>query len=77
MLPHQISWRIDSVETLQAYHERFKEEGVPVQQEITHGNAHSIYFFDPEGNRGEVYPAYQPATWMPIPDSTEASPGWS
>ena len=54
-LPHQISWRIDSVETLQMYHRRFKEEGVPVQQEVTHGNAYGIYFFDPEGNRGEVY----------------------
>jgi len=55
MLTHQISWRVDSVETLQMYHHRFKEEGVPVQQEVTHGNAYGIYFFDPEGNRGEVY----------------------
>jgi len=54
-LPHQISWRVDSVETLQMYHYRLKEEGTPVQQEITHGNAYGIYFFDPEGNRGEVY----------------------
>ena len=22
---------------------------------MTHGNAYGIYFFDPEGNRGEVY----------------------
>ena len=36
-------------------HHRFKAEGVPVQQEVTHGNAYGIYFFDPEGNRGEVY----------------------
>ena len=28
---------------------------MPVQQEVTHGNAYGIYFFDPEGNRGEVY----------------------
>jgi len=54
-LPHQVSWRVDSVETLQMYHHRFKAEGVPVQQEVTHGNAYGIYFFDPEGNRGEVY----------------------
>ena len=55
MLSHQISWRVDSVETLQAYHHRFKAEGIRVQQEVTHGNAYGIYFFDPEGNRGEVY----------------------
>jgi catechol-2,3-dioxygenase len=46
---------VDSVETLQLYHHRFKAEGVPVQQEVTHGNAYGIYFFDPEGNRGEIY----------------------
>ncbi|NDZ80928.1 glyoxalase [Streptomyces sp. SID10853] len=54
-LTHQISWRIDSLETLVGYHKRFRAEGVPVQQEVTHGNAYGIYFFDPEGNRNEVY----------------------
>jgi catechol-2,3-dioxygenase len=33
----------------------FDAEGVPLQQVVTHGNAFGIYFFDPEGNRGEVY----------------------
>lgn len=54
-LPHQVSFRVDSVQTLQEYHYRFKREGIPVQQEVTHGNAYGIYFFDPEGNRCEVY----------------------
>jgi catechol-2,3-dioxygenase len=54
-LTHQISWRIDSLETLLAFHRRFQAEGVRVQQEVTHGNAYGIYFFDPEGNRNEVY----------------------
>ncbi|MFD9945334.1 VOC family protein [Nonomuraea sp. NPDC059023] len=54
-LTHQISWRIDSLETLIEFHKRFKAEGIPVQQEVTHGNAYGIYFFDPEGNRNEVY----------------------
>ncbi|HEY2697805.1 MAG TPA: VOC family protein [Pseudonocardiaceae bacterium] len=54
-LTHQISWRIDSVETLVEYHQRFQAEGINVQQEVTHGNAYGIYFFDPEGNRNEVY----------------------
>lgn len=51
----QISWRIDSLATLLEFHRRFQDEGVQVQQEVTHGNALSIYFFDPEGNRVEVY----------------------
>jgi catechol 2,3-dioxygenase len=28
---------------------------VPIQRTITHGNAWSIYFFDPDGNRIELY----------------------
>jgi len=54
-LPHQISWRVDSIETIIDFHHTFRDEGIPVQQEVTHGNAIGIYFFDPEGNRNEVY----------------------
>jgi catechol-2,3-dioxygenase len=54
-LPHQFSWRVASLEDVIEFHERFKAEGIPVQQEVTHGNAVGIYFFDPEGNRNEVY----------------------
>lgn len=51
----QLSWHVDSVEAIQGFHRLFKEQGVRVQREVTHGNALSIYFFDPEGNRNEVY----------------------
>ena len=54
-LTHQISWRLDSLEALVEFHRRFRDNGIPVQQEVTHGNAFGIYFFDPEGNRNEVY----------------------
>lgn len=54
-LTHQVSWRVDSLETIIAFHRRFQAEGIEVQQEVTHGNAIGIYFFDPEGNRNEVY----------------------
>ena len=52
---HQISWRVESLDDILEFHRRFREEGVVVQQEVTHGNAIGIYFFDPEGNRNEVY----------------------
>jgi catechol 2,3-dioxygenase-like lactoylglutathione lyase family enzyme len=52
---HQISWRVASLADIRAFHEVFEQEGVKVQQEVTHGNAFGIYFFDPEGNRNEVY----------------------
>ena len=54
-LTHQVSWRVDSLEAIVEFHRRFQAEGVEVQQEVTHGNAIGIYFFDPEGNRNEVY----------------------
>ncbi|WP_405674593.1 VOC family protein [Streptomyces canus] len=54
-LTHQVSWRVDSLETIIDFHHRFRAEGIEVQQEVTHGNAIGIYFFDPEGNRNEVY----------------------
>jgi catechol-2,3-dioxygenase len=52
---HQISWRVESLDDIIEFHNRFWREGVRVQQEVTHGNALGIYFFDPEGNRNEVY----------------------
>ncbi|MCP2338959.1 VOC family protein [Actinomadura rupiterrae] len=52
---HQISWRVETLEDIRAFHFAFQAEGVEVQQEVTHGNAFGIYFFDPEGNRNEVY----------------------
>ena len=54
-LVHQISWRVDSYETLQDCHRRLVEHDVRIQQIVTHGNAFGIYFFDPEGNRNEFY----------------------
>jgi catechol-2,3-dioxygenase len=54
-LTHQISWRVDSLDAVLDFHERFRQAGTEVQQEVTHGNAVGIYFFDPEGNRNEVY----------------------
>jgi catechol 2,3-dioxygenase-like lactoylglutathione lyase family enzyme len=54
-LTHQVSWRVDSLESIIEFHRTFRAEGIEVQQEVTHGNAIGIYFFDPEGNRNEVY----------------------
>lgn len=54
-LVQQISFRVDDVDTLLAFHRRFRDAGVEIQQEVTHGNAYGIYFWDPEGNRIEVY----------------------
>jgi catechol 2,3-dioxygenase-like lactoylglutathione lyase family enzyme len=52
---NQISMKADSLATLRAFHRRL--QGAPVTElvPVTHGNALSLYFRDPEGNRVELY----------------------
>ena len=53
-LINQISFRVDSLQTLRDLHDQLsREPGVKVHPPITHGNALSVYFLDPEGNRVE------------------------
>ena len=53
---NQISFRTDSFASVRKYWEScVAEPEVEIQQTITHGNAWSVYFFDPEKNRLEVY----------------------
>ena len=51
----QLSWHCKSLEDVIALHYRLKEHGVRLDMEVSHGNAIGIYFYDPEGNRIEVY----------------------
>ena len=51
----QISFRVDSLETLrEMYHAVQKEPIQKMLGPVTHGNALSVYFLDPEGNRVEL-----------------------
>jgi len=52
---NQISFRLDSLADLRAMHERLKEFPVSDVIPIHHGNALSVYFRDPEGNRVELF----------------------
>ena len=52
---NQLSWRLDTLASLQTFHQRFLAEGVRIKQVVTHGIAVGIYFFDPEDNVNEVY----------------------
>lgn len=51
----QASFRCASLDDVLAFKQVFAEENVRIDQEVTHGNAVSIYFFDPDGYRLEVY----------------------
>ena len=52
---NQISLRADSLATLKAMHATVVAAGTPNVTPVTHGNALSVYFPDPEGNRLEVF----------------------
>lgn len=60
---NQISYKLDSLETLKAVHADIVGKPVKDLVQISHGNAWSIYFKDPEGNRIELFvdtPWYTP-----------------
>ena len=57
---NQISFKVDSLEDLRTFYAQLSKAKVQVQRTISHGNAWSIYFFDPEGNRVELY---TPSPW--------------
>jgi catechol 2,3-dioxygenase-like lactoylglutathione lyase family enzyme len=52
---NQMSFLVDGLETLKSFYDAFKGEGVQGMDPINHGNAWSLYFPDPEGNRCELY----------------------
>ena len=59
----QISFIVPTLDDLKEYHQRLKAENVQIDRIVSHGNAFGMYFFDPEGNRIELY--YK--TGFPVP----------
>ena len=51
----QISFIVPGLDDLKEYHGRLKDENVEIDRIVSHGNAFGMYFFDPEGNRIELY----------------------
>jgi catechol-2,3-dioxygenase len=52
---NQLSFRVGGVAALRALHERLRTEPVSDIAPVNHGNAVSVYFRDPEGNRVELF----------------------
>ena len=50
-----VSFELGSFAELQDAYRRFKEKGVPIEYTTFHGVTKSVYFYDPDGNRLEVY----------------------
>ncbi len=51
---NQLSFRVDSLATLRAMYVELNNEHAANPRTITHGNALSVYFLDPEKNRVEL-----------------------
>ena len=51
----QVSFKVKSLDDVRAFHHRLKRAGMRIDRTITHGIACSVYFYDPEDNRIELY----------------------
>ena len=62
---HQISLRVATLDDLRAMHRRLVAEGLQIDEVVNHGSALGCYFFDPEGNRTEVFWVTGHPCWVP------------
>ncbi len=63
----QISMRLPSFEDLQEFHRRIlADPALTIDQVVTHLSAVACYFFDPEGNRTEVFWLTGRPSWVMI-----------
>jgi catechol-2,3-dioxygenase len=66
--PHliqQISMRVASLDDLRAFRRRLVAEGYRIERVVNHASAIGCYFFDPEGNRTEVFWVTGRPCWVP------------
>ena len=61
----QISFIVPSIDDLREHYHRLLDENVKIDRIVSHGNAFGMYFFDPEGNRIELY--YKTGFTVPQP----------
>ena len=51
----QVSFKVKSLDDVRAFYHRLLDEGMKIDRTVTHGIACSVYFYDPEDNRIELY----------------------
>lgn len=64
-LINQISMRVSSLEDLRTFRRRLIAEGYRIEGIVNHASAIGCYFFDPEGNRTEVFWVTGRPCWVP------------
>jgi catechol-2,3-dioxygenase len=51
----QVSFKVKSLDDVRALYHRLQDAGMKIDRTVTHGIACSVYFYDPEDNRIELY----------------------
>ena len=51
----QVSFKVKSLDYVRAFYHRLQDTGMKIDRTVTHGIACSVYFYDPEDNRVELY----------------------
>jgi len=64
-LINQISMRAASLADLRAFHRRLVAEGFRIDAVVNHASAIGCYFWDPEGNRTEIFWVTGRPCWVP------------
>jgi catechol-2,3-dioxygenase len=65
-LIQQISLRVNTLDDLRDFKRRILEKGYKIDSIVTHLSAIGCYFFDPEGNRTEVFWLTGRPSWVMI-----------
>jgi catechol-2,3-dioxygenase len=51
----QVSFKVKNLDDVRAFYHRLQNEGLRIDRTVTHGIACSVYFYDLEDNRVELY----------------------
>jgi len=51
----QVSFKVPDLESVREFYHRLRAAGMKIDRTVTHGIACSVYFYDPEDNRIELY----------------------
>ncbi|MGZ8423472.1 MAG: VOC family protein [Candidatus Binatia bacterium] len=65
-LINQISLRVETLEDLRIMHKKLLAADLRIDAVVNHVSALGCYYFDPEGNRSEVFWLTGRACWVPI-----------
>jgi len=74
--PHlldQISLRVETLDDLRDFHRRVQDAQFRIDRVVNHGSGLGCYFFDPEGNRTEVFWRTGRDCWQPTGEPIDLS----